>query len=149
MEYQRLDEERLEDVLCRLRDASARPARTVPAPESDAGERLLLAAERSLTEAECGTQVGLQSAPMYRQRGLRRALARLVERIYLRVAELTNRDVRRFNSAALETMTALLGFCREQQSRSDALAAELLRQKQVNAELARRLAALEEREPGK
>ncbi len=148
MEYQRLDEERLEDVLRRLHAASAGEERVVPAPESDTAERLLLAAEQSLKEAECGTQVGLQSAPMYRQRGLKRALARLVERLYLRVAELTNRDVRRFNGAALETMTALLDFCREQKARSDALSAELLRQKQVNAELAGRLAALEEKERG-
>ena len=149
MDYQRLDDEELERVLSRLRAAAA-PAypAAVPAPESDTQRHALDTAEQALDTAACGTQIGLQSAPMYRQRGLKRLLARWVERIYLRVAELTNRDVRRFNGAALETMTALLDFCREQKARSDALSAELLRQKQVNAELAGRLAALEEKERG-
>lgn len=65
--------------------------------------------ETLLSEAAAGTQIGLRKAEMSRQKGLRRMIAKLIEKIYLRIAELTNRDVRVFSISVLSFLQCVCG----------------------------------------
>lgn len=67
-------------------------------------EALFKTVEEQLSKAQIGTQIGLRQSSMPKQKGLKRKIARLIERLYLRVAEGTNRDIRSANVEALELL---------------------------------------------
>lgn len=54
--------------------------------------------------AKKAADVGLNRAPMLKKRGLTRALSRVLETLYLRVAEWSNRDIRAFHHATVSFM---------------------------------------------
>lgn len=65
------------------------------------------AAEVFIDSAIVGTQIGFRKAPMYRKRGLARKFSRVIELIYLRIAELSHRDLRTFASSVISALRVL------------------------------------------
>lgn len=116
MDYERLSEEKLDDIMAAIRreNGKAEATRSVPASASPAPagaiERNahLEDAQNCMDEAVVGTQIGYRRAPMYKKRGLARKIARVIELVYLRVAEFTNRDLRDFCGNVLGVFRVIL-----------------------------------------
>lgn len=108
MDYARLSEKSLDDIMQNIRIETGKIcAEKTSVVHVD--EKRILGQENDfqvmnmhLAEAVIGKQIGLHKGPMHKKHGIMRWLARLVEKIYLRMAELTNRDVRTFNTKVLD-----------------------------------------------
>lgn len=66
-----------------------------------------MAIDEALRNAETVHSVGLSLPPMTRQSGIRRKVAMLIARLFLRVAQIITRDQRVFNHSSLTALRAL------------------------------------------
>lgn len=144
MDYRKLSEESLDGIMnsirCELRgDKSENKAEPLVIVHTEQKERQLANVEQALAAAAPGTQVGLQRAPMHVQKGIKRWAAKLIEKVYLRVAELSNRDVRVFSSAIISAMEGVLQILRQSIEEVKRLSAGVLAQQQLNTELSRKV----------
>jgi len=108
MDYKKLSEESLDGIMEKLREAgraeqpeSAEQQKEYFSPDVNED---IIAAFRNLDiyipEMAAGRHIGLLPAPMSKKKGLMRIFARLIEKVYFRIAELSNRDIRIFNAAS-------------------------------------------------
>lgn len=109
MDYEKLTEESLDAIMKEIRIANGMEDR------KDACSNGLVATANNklekdyeldfmkvhLNKAVIGTQIGLNKAPMTLQKGVKRVVAKAIEKIFLRVAQLITRDIREFNSETL------------------------------------------------
>ena len=114
MDYEKLSEESLDSIMSRIRELNGKSAlenRVVSS--SDIGmikrDAEVENIENWLSSAGVGTSIGLTTSNMSRKSGPIRLLAKLVEKCYLRVAELTNRDLRQFCLMILYSCRAFTG----------------------------------------
>ena len=112
MDYERLSRESLDTIMDEIRKANGNeafiPEKSV-VPASIQRDASLEEVHSLLESAGIGTSLGLRKAEMKVQKGLRRLLARFIEKIYLRVSELTNRDVRTMSSSLITALDRICG----------------------------------------
>jgi hypothetical protein len=118
MDYKKLSEESLDVIMQKLRD-EIKKAKT-EAPEISNNQHNVStkirkgmdfsALEHSISRASVGNTIGLTPVPMHAQRGLKRFIARVIRKIYLRVAELSNRDIRTANAAILTALVNIKSY---------------------------------------
>ena len=138
MDYEKLSKESLEQIMAAIREENGKASsRTAAARQGTAAgsgcggdpriqcDARLKDAQAFLDEAVIGTQIGLRKAPMYKKKGIARFFSRLIERIYLRVAELTNRDLRSFSSSVISAMRILTAKTEELENENRELAARV------------------------
>ncbi len=89
----------------RLRREQAAPPQVGTGASVPADSSLML--NQLLAQARDLAQVGVNLPPMSRTHGLKRSLATLVAKVFLRVAQLITRDQRAFNQAVVATLQAL------------------------------------------
>ena len=89
----------------RLRQAQSAPANGAPSP-SPAQSPLVF--NQLLAQARDSAEVGVTVPPMTRIRGLKRAIAAWVAKIFLRLAQLITRDQRVFNRSIVAMIDALV-----------------------------------------
>lgn len=110
MDYEKLSEQSLDAIMDAIREENRK---SISASDALAGHGdLCLDADLSDTDqflslASVGTQVGLRKSAMRRKHGLVRVFLRAVEAVYLRLAQLTTRDVRDFASAVISLFHVL------------------------------------------
>ena len=113
MDYLKLSESSLDEIMREIRNRncieSAAPAISNHAERTTDNQYFLelKMVDENLAQAGVGRQIGQKKSPMYRKKGLVRKFARAVEKIYLRIAELTNRDIREFNGILITTLQLL------------------------------------------
>ena len=113
MDYLKLSESSLDEIMREIRNRNC--IESAAAAISNHAERTtdnqyfleLKMVDENLAQAGVGRQIGQKKSPMYRKKGLVRKFARAVEKIYLRIAELTNRDIREFNGILITTLQLL------------------------------------------
>lgn len=91
--------------------SEANPAGQAPTPANGNVVDEVLAAAQEVHG------VGLSLPPMTRQRGIKRKLAIVIARLFLRVAQIITRDQRVFNNASLAALRALHGGLKGQAAR--------------------------------
>ena len=113
MDYKKLSEKNLDEIMaairrengknisCGVRDMSCFDSAEI---QRDAD---LADVDYCIDMSVVGMQIGLRKAPMYNKKGLARKIARVIELIYLRIAELTNRDLRDFSSSIIKALRIL------------------------------------------
>jgi len=124
MDYKKLSEESLDVIMQKIRDANSETfscdeqlQSTYPKTQRRNVDMLHFHKMKEyVEEMSVGVSVGLKPSPMYAKKGIKRFIARLIEKKYLRIAELTNRDIREFNVA---TINALIFFRKEMLSMSN------------------------------
>ena len=79
----------------------------------------LIAAEQALARAQQTWRIGEQLPDMRRLTGLRRRLAALAGKIFLRLSQLFTRDQREFNLAAMSALQAVISAIRAHSSQWD------------------------------
>ena len=125
MDYQKLSEKNLDEIMVEIRRINGKSisgdAETVNNFNSEEvyTDACLTDADYCIDQAVLGTQIGLRKAPMYEKKGLARKIARVIELIYLRIAELTNRDLRDYSASVVQALRILRSrierlFCNDQ-----------------------------------
>ncbi len=116
MDYAKISEESLDKIMQQIRIENGMVSTVVntPTPSDDKSESTIFAGsenlamiDKFLAEAVIGKQIGLYRAPMYKQKGIKRVIARLIEKVYLRVSMLISRDIRDFNGIILSVIHAI------------------------------------------
>lgn len=146
MDYQKMSEQTLDKVMQQIRVANgmfenAQPQKPEVRPTSvaqansvvDTSEGYLQMIESNLANAAIGKQIGLHKSPMHKKRGLVKKLARVVERVYLRIAEFTSRDIRDFSESILAALNKFKSQVAQLLGNDQALASQL---NQLQGELA-------------
>ncbi|MCQ2438373.1 MAG: class I SAM-dependent methyltransferase [Oscillospiraceae bacterium] len=112
MDYEKLSSESLDTIFREIRIRNGK-SDLPSSPETEDQIRSVVTfpnleeIDADMAPAAVGTSIGLNRAEMRAKKGISRFFARLVEKLYLRIAELTNRDVRTYNSAMLTAVTVV------------------------------------------
>jgi SAM-dependent methyltransferase len=124
-----------------LLPAQARNAAPMPLLIPDSWLRV----DKALSQARESAHIGVALPPMSRTHGLKRAIAVVFARLFLRVAQLITRDQRAFNHAVLSALQAFFERIVSVDERSARTAEQLSREAGRVTGLAQESAALQQR----
>ena len=118
MDYLRVDDSELDELMNRIRHHLNESAPTTESNEFKTKSKIEnefssyhnYNSERIdifISEANIGRTIGLALPPMYRMKGIKRKVAVLFARIFIRFSNLITNDIRKFNNATLNILLAM------------------------------------------